>query len=76
MTSISPKIPRFLIILFMLFFLASSMEFQKLSALPAGFQEFYTPLPADLTQDIFVNIDNDPAVSNGMHYVVEDSELM
>ena len=26
------------------------------SALPAGFQEFYTPLPADQTQDVFVNI--------------------
>ncbi|MEM3489350.1 MAG: hypothetical protein QXO75_06825 [Nitrososphaerota archaeon] len=40
------------------------------SALPAGFQEFYLPLPAAQTQDIFVNIDNNPAVSNGMHYVV------
>ena len=26
------------------------------SALPAGFQEFYLPLPADQTQDTFVNI--------------------
>ena len=43
---------------------------QPVAALPAGFQEFFTPMPADLTQDIFVNIDNDPAVSNGMHYVV------
>ncbi|MEM2942915.1 MAG: hypothetical protein QXT81_05795, partial [Candidatus Bathyarchaeia archaeon] len=40
------------------------------SALPAGFQEFYLPLPAAQTQDIFVNIDNNPSVSNGMHYVV------
>lgn len=39
-------------------------------ALPAGFQEFYLPLPADLARQIFVNIDNDPAVSAGMHYVV------
>lgn len=39
-------------------------------ALPAGFQEFYLPLPADLARPIFVNIDNDPAVSTGMHYVI------
>lgn len=38
--------------------------------LPAGFQEFYVPLPADLARQIFVNIDNDPVVSTGMHYVV------
>jgi len=43
---------------------------QPVAALPAGFQEFFTPLPCDLTQDIFINIDNDPSVSNGMHYVV------
>lgn len=43
---------------------------QPVLALPAGFQEFFTPMPCDLTQDIFVNIDNDPTVSNGMHYVV------
>ncbi|MGB5924481.1 MAG: hypothetical protein WBH01_00040 [Dehalococcoidia bacterium] len=43
---------------------------QPVAALPAGFQEFFTPMPADLTQDIFVNVDNDPVVSNGMHYVV------
>jgi len=43
---------------------------QPVAALPAGFQEFFTPMPCDLTQDIFVNIDNDPTVSNGMHYVV------
>ena len=39
-------------------------------ALPAGFQEFYVPLPAELARGVFVNIDNKPAVSAGMHYVV------
>ena len=39
-------------------------------ALPAGFQEFYIPLPADLVQDIFEDIDYDPAVSDNMHFVV------
>jgi uncharacterized repeat protein (TIGR01451 family) len=43
---------------------------QPVAAVPAGFQEFFIPMPCDLTQDIFVNIDNDPAVSDGMHYVV------
>ena len=43
---------------------------QPVLALPAGFHEFFTPMSANLTQDIFVNIDNDPVVSNGMHYVV------
>lgn len=40
------------------------------SAGPAGFQEFYLPLPAVDSRSIFVNIDNNPVVSAGMHYVV------
>ena len=50
--------------------LVVSIIIPGVSALPAGFQEFFAPMPADLTQDIFVAIDNNPAVSNGMHYVV------
>lgn len=53
-----------------LFLLISSLISLDGFTLPAGFQEFYVPLPADLARQIFVNIDNDPVVSTGMHYVV------
>lgn len=53
-----------------LFLLISSLISLDGFTLPAGFQEFYVPLPADLARQIFVNIDNNPAVSTGMHYVV------
>ena len=42
----------------------------EVKALPAGFQEFYLPLPADLARSTFRDIDNDPSVGNTMHYVV------
>lgn len=38
------------------------------SALPAGFQEFYLPLPAAQTQDAFVSIRTGP--TELMHYIV------
>ncbi len=39
-------------------------------ALPAGFQEFFVPLPATQTRTVFVAIDTDPVPSTTMHYVV------
>ena len=55
------------LLLFIITLLASQ---QPVQALPAGFQQFYTPLPADTARAIFVNIDTDPVPSAGMHYVV------
>lgn len=55
-------------------FLISGLFFwpsaKPVSALPAGFQEFYLPLPAEATRGIFVAIDNDPVPSNDFRYVV------
>ncbi|MCS6902830.1 MAG: hypothetical protein NZO41_00925 [Candidatus Bipolaricaulota bacterium] len=50
--------------------LALCLWASRSSAVPAGFQEFYLPLPAVDSRSIFVNIDNSPVPSTGMHYVV------
>jgi len=42
----------------------------RVSALPAGFHEFYIPLTANVSQGIFVDIDDDPSVSENMHFVI------
>lgn len=38
--------------------------------MPAGFQEFYLPLPVDPTQIIFDDVNNDYGAGDLMHYVI------
>jgi len=46
------------------------LSIQIAYGLTAGFQEFYIPFPVVESRQIFINIDNDPTVSVGMHFVV------
>ncbi len=50
--------------------LLSAISLNQASALPAGFQEFYLPLPADLTQDVFQSIHGWNQPRELMHYLV------
>jgi hypothetical protein len=52
-------------------FSALCLQFSAgVSGLPAGFQEFYLPLPADSTQDLFRGISGWNSPTELMHYVV------
>lgn len=62
---------RFLVFLFLFSCVAVVPEVRNCYALPAGFQEFYAPLPAQLTRQIFININKSiKKHSNTAHYVV------
>jgi uncharacterized repeat protein (TIGR01451 family) len=63
---ISGLIVSFLILLYVI----GILNAPGVLATPAGFQEFYIPLPADVVKQIFADIDNDPTVSNNMHCVI------
>lgn len=72
---ISPATPRVIISLLLLLFLIGTLMAPDVSALPAGFQEFYLPLPTGNvggggTYSIFNAIEPPINAGNGMHYVV------
>ena len=72
--------PRIIVSFLLLFFLIASLITPAVFALPAGFQEFYLPLPTgdDVaisnlnsgTYRIFDEIEPPIFASRGMHYVV------
>jgi len=71
----SPPTPKRIASFLLLMFLIGTLMVPDVSALPAGFQEFYLPLPTgdttgDGTYSIFNAIEPPISSGNGMHYVV------
>lgn len=70
----NPFVPMILICLVLAFSIVGFLT-QRVAALPAGFQEFYLPLPTGGTSPLsgtysVFNAMNPTSVGNGMHYIV------